>query len=132
MYPARGNYSDYVTFNDDAMVRVMVLADDMINNRYAFDTDILTSTQRTNLQTALDKGIQYILNSQIVMNGELTVWCAQHDPITYAPKGARAYELPSSQVRNPPGSSHSSCPDLKRLPSAMQPATRCDGLIRFE
>lgn len=103
VYPARGNYSDYVTFNDDAMVRVMVLADDMINNRYAFDTDILTSTQRTNLQTALDKGIQYILNSQIVMNGELTVWCAQHDPITYAPKGARAYELPSKSGKESTG-----------------------------
>ena len=103
MYPARGKYSDYVTFNDDAMVRVMVLADDMINNRYAFDTDILTSTQRTNLQTALDKGIQYILNSQIVMNGELSVWCAQHDPITYAPKGARAYELPSKSGKESTG-----------------------------
>ncbi|ATB36162.1 hypothetical protein CYFUS_001576 [Cystobacter fuscus] len=24
-----------------------------------------------------------------------TVWCAQHDPVSYAPKGARAYALPS-------------------------------------
>lgn len=103
VYPARGNYSDNVTFNDDAMVRVLVLVDDMINNRYAFDTDILTSTQRTNLQTALNEGIQYILNSQIVMNGTLTVWCAQHDPVTYAPKGARAYELPSKSGKESVG-----------------------------
>ncbi len=29
------------------------------------------------------------------MNGELTVWCAQHDAVTLAPAAARAYELPS-------------------------------------
>ncbi|MET7015341.1 pectate lyase, partial [Uliginosibacterium flavum] len=28
-------------------------------------------------------------------NGVKTVWCAQHDPVSYAPQGARAYELPS-------------------------------------
>ncbi|MEI7024822.1 pectate lyase [Paenibacillus sp. y28] len=95
VYPQRGNYSDYVTFNDDAMVRVMVLIDDMINQRYAFDGDILTSTYRTNLTTALNKGVQYMLNAQIVMSGKRTVWCAQHDPVTFAALGARAYELPS-------------------------------------
>lgn|GEM_PF-1301589 len=95
VYPQRNNYSDYVTFNDNAMIRVMVLVDDIVNERYAFDTDVVTSTQKTQLAAALNKGISYILNSQIVMNGTPTVWCAQHDPVTYAPRGARAYELPS-------------------------------------
>lgn len=30
-----------------------------------------------------------------VPNGELTVWCAQHDRVTLEPCKARAYELPS-------------------------------------
>lgn len=96
VFPKRGNYSDAVTFNDDAMVRVMVLIDDIVNRRGDFsNNNLLTSTQRNNLNTALNKGVDYILKSQIVNNGVRTVWCAQHDPVTFAPVAGRAYELPS-------------------------------------
>lgn len=44
---------------------------------------------------AFDKGIECILRTQVRQNGELTVWCAQHDRITLEPCKARAYELPS-------------------------------------
>lgn len=101
VFPKRGNYSDAVTFNDDAMVRVMVLIDDIVNRRGDFsNNNLLTSTQRNNLNTALNKGVDYILKSQIVNNGVRTVWCAQHDPVTFAPVAGRAYELPSKSGVN--------------------------------
>ena len=44
---------------------------------------------------AFDKGIECILKTQVRQNGELAVWCAQHDRVTLEPCKARAYELPS-------------------------------------
>jgi pectinesterase len=46
-------------------------------------------------KNAFDKGIDCILKTQIKVNGQLTVWCAQHDEFTLAPANARAYELAS-------------------------------------
>lgn len=96
VYPKRSNYSDAVTFNDDAMIRVLVLIDDMIQRKEDFsNSNLLTNEQYSKLGTAMDKSIDYILRSQIVNNGVRTVWGAQHDPVNYAPVAARAYELPS-------------------------------------
>ena len=44
---------------------------------------------------AIDKAVECILKTQVVQDGKLTVWCAQHDEHTLAPAKARAYELPS-------------------------------------
>lgn len=95
VYPKRGNYSDAATYNDDAMVRVMVLADDIVNKRQPFDSDILDNTYRSRLQQALNKGVQYTIKAQIVNNGTPTIWGAQHDPVTYESVPARAFELAS-------------------------------------
>jgi len=46
-------------------------------------------------QQAIDKAVECILKSQVMQDGKLTVWCAQHDERTLAPAKARAYELPS-------------------------------------
>lgn len=77
------------------MVRVMVLADDIVNKRQPFDSDILDNTYRSRLQQALNKGVQYTLKAQIVNNGTPTIWGAQHDPVTYESVPARAFELAS-------------------------------------
>jgi len=95
VYPKRGNYSDAVTYNDNAMVRTMVLIDDMIERREGFNNDILNEQDRARLKKTLNKGIDYTLKAQIVNNGVPTVWCAQHDPVTFAPLPGRAYELAS-------------------------------------
>lgn len=96
VYPERpGTYSNYVTFNDDAMARVMILLDQAAKMVAPLDKDLFTAEERTQLPTALAKGLDYILAAQIVQGGIKTVWCAQHDPTTYAPMGARSYELPS-------------------------------------
>lgn len=95
VYPKRGNYSDNVTFNDDAMINVLIMLEDMRDRRYPFDSDILSEEDITKIDESINRAIDYILKAQIVTNGKLTAWCAQHDPETYEPVGARAYELPS-------------------------------------
>jgi PelA/Pel-15E family pectate lyase len=97
VYPERpGTYSNYVTFNDDAMVRVMILLDQTIKSVSPLGADLFTTDERAKLPGALAKGLDYILAAQIVQSGVKTVWCAQHDPTSYAPMGARSYE-PSSK-----------------------------------
>lgn len=102
VYPQRGNspessvyYSNYVTFNDNAMINVLQLMDDVVNEKYPFDQNIVDEPLRKKLEASLNKGIDYILKSQIEVDGKLTAWCAQHDPITYEAQHARVYEHPS-------------------------------------
>lgn len=88
-YPRRGNYSDYVTFNDGAMMNVMNFIKDVLTDSlYSF----VAPDYLARLQVALDKGIEYIVKSQIRVGDRLTAWCAQHDPVTYEPRPARSYE----------------------------------------
>lgn len=94
-YPLRGGYSDHVTFNDNAMARVLTVLHHAVHRTAPFDTDVITEDQRTRARTAITKGVDYILRSQWRQNGQLTVWCAQHGKDDYLPKAARAYELES-------------------------------------
>jgi len=96
-YPDRSkdSYSNHATFNDNAMMRVLILLQKAQRRQSPFDTDMLTADQLKRIDTAIDKGIDFILKSQIRMNGVLTVWCAQHGMVDYKPKTARSYELPS-------------------------------------
>lgn len=95
VWPKRGNYSDHITLNDNAMIRAMVTMMDIANGTSPFDSDIIDNATRSKMQGAMDKAINYLLKAQIVNNGQPTVWCAQHDTANYAPRPARAYELES-------------------------------------
>lgn len=106
VYPARADtiYSNYVTFNDDAMARVMLVLDQVAKKAAPLDAaDLFTTEQHTKLASAIAKGVDFILKAQIEQNGVKTVWCAQHDPVSYAPLGARAYELPSKSGKESVG-----------------------------
>ena len=95
VYPKRGNYSDNVTFNDNAMINVLYTLEDAFYGRYPFDSDIIPAEYKVKLENSINRAIDYILKAQITSQGELTAWCAQHDPVTYEPVSARAYELAS-------------------------------------
>ncbi|HEU4434374.1 MAG TPA: pectate lyase, partial [Pyrinomonadaceae bacterium] len=58
---------------------------------YAF----VDEARRASAAKAVEKGIECILKTQIVVNGRRTVWCAQHDEVTLAPAAARTFELVS-------------------------------------
>jgi PelA/Pel-15E family pectate lyase len=90
-YPNLTGYHKHITFNDDAMIGVMTLLCDVAAAKpvYAFVDD----ARRAAARRAVEKGIECILKTQVVVNGRRTVWCAQHDEVTLAPAGARKFEV---------------------------------------
>ena len=91
-YPLSKNYHRHITFNDDAMVRILGLLRDVSESS---DYRFLKTEDRTKVEAALTKGIDCILRTQIKQDGKRTAWCAQHDEKTLAPAWARSYEPPS-------------------------------------
>lgn len=92
-YPLRGGYHDHITFNDDAMVRVLNLLQDVAAGRPPYG--LVDATQRARAAAAVSRGVDVILKTQVRQDGRLTVWCAQHDAATLAPTWARRFEPPS-------------------------------------
>jgi PelA/Pel-15E family pectate lyase len=88
-YPPAGDYGDYITFNDDAMVRVLRLMRSILEEpEFAW----VGSKHRDKAKKAYEKGLQCILDCQVLIDGRRTVWGQQHDPKTLEPRPARAYE----------------------------------------
>ncbi len=92
-YPIRDGYWKRITFNDDAMIGVMRVLRDLENKVGPFD--IIDEGRRTKISTALNKGLDVILKTQIEVDGVLTAWCQQYDETDLTPAGARSYEHPS-------------------------------------
>jgi len=92
-FPQRDNYSLHITFNDDAVVRVLTMLRSVAGREAPFA--FVDADRRARIRSATERGLDVILNAQIRVNGRLTVWCAQHDAVTLAPAPTRAYELPS-------------------------------------
>jgi PelA/Pel-15E family pectate lyase len=92
-YPLRNGYWSHITYNDDAMTGVLELLRDLVARQP--ELAFLGDADRARARQAMDKGVECILKTQVVQQGKLTVWCAQHDERTLAPAKARAYELPS-------------------------------------
>jgi PelA/Pel-15E family pectate lyase len=68
---------------------------DISRNVEPYDMLWLKPEQREICKKAYDRGVECILNCQIIVDGQPTVWCQQHDEHTLKPAQARAYELPS-------------------------------------
>ena len=92
-YPDLSGYYKHITFNDGAMIGVMNLLRDVASGKPEFA--FVDEARRASAATAVEKGIDCILKTQIIVNGKRTAWCAQHDEITLAPAPARSYELVS-------------------------------------
>jgi PelA/Pel-15E family pectate lyase len=91
-YPPDKQYHRYITFNDDAMVRVM----EFLRETYTSDRfSLLGDARHQAARAAFDRGIECILKCQIKVGGKLTAWCAQHDEKDYSPRVGRSYELVS-------------------------------------
>lgn len=93
-YPLRGGYSDFITFNDDLVVNLLNLLKDVYESKGNFTAIVEDATKRKAKET-FDKGLDCILNCQIVDGGIKTLWCAQHDPVTLDPAVGRPHEMPS-------------------------------------
>ncbi|HEY7330864.1 MAG TPA: pectate lyase [Gemmataceae bacterium] len=91
-YPPPSSYNRYITFNDDAMVRLMeFLRETYTSALYEF----IGTQRRTAARRAFERGIECILKCQIKVDDKLTVWCAQHDEKDFRPRPARTFELVS-------------------------------------
>jgi len=55
----------------------------------------LDAARRESAEAAVARGVACILRCQVIVGAKRTVWCAQHDRITFEPAAARAYEHPS-------------------------------------
>jgi PelA/Pel-15E family pectate lyase len=92
-FPLRKDYSRRITFNDDAMVNVLEVMVDASEGRAGMA--FVDQARRARAASAVRKGIEIILASQVRVKGVLTAWCAQVDETTLEPRPARAYEHPS-------------------------------------
>lgn len=93
-YPLRKGYYTHLTFNDNAIVNILTLLSDINNNKPLF-AKITDKQYYTQIKHSLEKGLEIILKTQIIIDGRPTIWCAQHDENTLFPAKARSYELPS-------------------------------------
>lgn len=90
-YPLVGEYHDHITYNDALMHDLMALLQDVAQakNEYAF----VSNDQQQAAQASLNRALDCVLKTQVVTNGTLTIWGAQHDAKTLKPAKARAYEM---------------------------------------
>lgn len=92
-FPLRDGYWSRITFNDDAMVRILILLRDIASGTSPYE--FVDPARRARAAEAVERGARLILDAQIRQNGVRTVWSAQHDERTLEPAWARAYEPPS-------------------------------------
>jgi PelA/Pel-15E family pectate lyase len=92
-FPGGSGYATQITFNDNAMIGVMSVLRDAAAGGAPFE--FVPGRLRDKCAEAVERGIGCILACQVVVDGERTAWCAQHDRRTLEPCGARSYELPS-------------------------------------
>jgi PelA/Pel-15E family pectate lyase len=92
-YPLKPGYYTHITYNDGAMIGVMRLLRDA--SRGVAPYGFVDAARRDRARAAEARGLRVILDSQVVVNGRKTAWCAQVDEVDLSPAKARAYELPS-------------------------------------
>jgi PelA/Pel-15E family pectate lyase len=92
-YPLVGGYHDQITYNDNLIKNLMELlySVNLGKNEFAF----VPQNLRTQALASFNKGLECIKKTQVITNGQLTVWGAQHDRITLAPTKARNFEMTS-------------------------------------
>ena len=89
-FPLRKGYYSHITFNDNAMINVLRMMRDIAQKKadYAF----VDEDRRLKAEKAVEKGIEAILKTQVIIKGQKTVWAAQHEAVTFAPAAARKFE----------------------------------------
>lgn len=90
-YPDVSLYRAQITYNDNAMINVMEVLQDVIDGKKDFDA--VDPSYKNKAQQAVNKGIDCILKTQIVVDGKLTAWAQQYDRFTLKPVMARKFEL---------------------------------------
>jgi PelA/Pel-15E family pectate lyase len=90
VYPLEGGYHDAITFNDNAVSESAETLSDVAEAKPGYE--FVPADLRKQAGAAVDRALQCILKSQIVIDGKKTVWAQQEDALTLAPVSARNYE----------------------------------------
>jgi pectate lyase len=91
-HPPGRQYHRHITFNDGTMVRLLELLRE-VGNAPGFRFP--DAGRRQAARAAFARGLECILKCQIIVDGQPTVWCAQHDEVDLSPRPGRTYELAS-------------------------------------
>ncbi len=67
----------HITFNDDAIVNTLNMIRDMMNHKAPYEDDLIDKTLCVRLGKAFNKGIECILATQIIKDGDLCVVSAE-------------------------------------------------------
>src|SRR5690554_1796941 len=78
-YPLRNDYSRHGYFNDDVMADMMTFVDEVATSA---DFELVGEQNRQRARQAFDAGLDFILKSQIKVDGRLTAWPQQADELT--------------------------------------------------
>jgi PelA/Pel-15E family pectate lyase len=89
-WPTEGGFHDAVTFNDNAVAEAAMLLEDVVENQNGFG--FLSEDYEARADHAVRRAIRVILHAQVRIDGKLTAWPQQVDPLTLAPSSARNYE----------------------------------------
>ena len=130
VWPLQGGYHDNATFNDDAIVEVMRLLDDVGHGAASY----VSAATRSESAAAVQRALECVLRAQVMVDGQLTVWGQQHDPLTLTPTSARSYELTSLTSKESAGvvdflMSHAALD--ARIPPAVDAAVRWFERVRI-
>jgi PelA/Pel-15E family pectate lyase len=92
-YPIESGYHEAITLNDNAMLHVLEILLNLTEKKPPFTW--ADDTLKARAASAFQRGLDCLTVAQVKVKGQLTVWCAQHDPISLEPVRARAKEPPS-------------------------------------
>ena len=121
-YPdGTAEYDHYATFRGDLIPDVLRLLRDVASN---IDFDLLGDRSRQRAANAFDRGVRFILRTQVLVNGTPTAWAGQYDPLTLEPRAARPFEPIAV-------SSAASAGVVALLMSISEPDERVERAIRY-
>lgn len=92
-FPKPTTFHAHITFNDGVMIGILNVLQDAAERKPHFEW--LDDHRRRQAHDAVQRAVDCILRSQIVVNGIRTGWCQQHDEVSLEPRPARTFELVS-------------------------------------
>lgn len=92
-YPRKNIYRGEITYNDDAMINILNILEDIAEQQPEYVP--LGVAYQKKAQVAVDKGVDCIEKTQVIINNTPTIWPGQCDEKTLKPAKARAFELPA-------------------------------------
>ncbi len=89
-------YGKHVTFADEVMPGVLGFLRAVASGREPFS--FVPPSVRNRSRQAVEKGDQLVLDLQVRIDGQATIWAGQYHSETLEPVAARSYELPALQT----------------------------------